>query len=132
MFFSSKLDGGVAFVDWAMSGWCNGLNDYCYFMARSMSVKQRRKWEKPLLKLYHRTLVEHGVKNYSFDMCEQHSRLYRLCPLLMIFVVLKSLASDIEGKKGWWDPEPTKENIKKYYEATRNCNQGNGIHKTRN
>jgi hypothetical protein len=38
-----------------------------YFLALSLTVKQRRATEGSLLKLYHETLVAHGVEGYSAE-----------------------------------------------------------------
>ena len=64
-------DGGVEFavVDWQPYARCRGLYDVGYFMAQSVPTEQRRRLENEVIRLYYDSLVEHGVRNYSYERC---------------------------------------------------------------
>jgi thiamine kinase-like enzyme len=58
-----------AVVDWQIVIKGMGTFDLAYMMAGNLSVEDRRAHEAELVRLYHRTLLENGVKNYDFDTC---------------------------------------------------------------
>ena len=72
-----SVDGSeLALFDWG--DYCIGPPgfDIAHFLVTSCSVASRRQWEQQILKTYHDTLVDAGVRNYSFTQCMDS---YRLC-----------------------------------------------------
>ncbi|HVM08234.1 MAG TPA: phosphotransferase [Acidimicrobiales bacterium] len=59
----------VAVVDWQICGLGRGPYDIAYFLSQSMRPELRKEHERGLLEQYHRTLVDNGVTDYSFDDC---------------------------------------------------------------
>lgn len=57
----------VTVYDWQVARRAPGPRDLAYFLALSLTVEQRRATEASLLKLYHETLVAHGVGGYSTE-----------------------------------------------------------------
>ncbi len=57
----------VTVFDWQVARRAPGPRDVAYFLALSLTVEQRRATEASLLKLYHETLVAHGVGGYSAE-----------------------------------------------------------------
>lgn len=55
-----------AVVDFQISGRGFGLLDVAYHLTQSVTTEVRREIERPLLEDYHRVLVEHGVRSFSF------------------------------------------------------------------
>jgi hypothetical protein len=55
--------------------------DVAGFLGRHLSPENRRAKETALLKMYHSTLVEYGVRGYSYDQCWRDYRLFMLTDL---------------------------------------------------
>ncbi len=76
MFFGEK-DGQLtlAVIDWQIT--CRGRPafDVAYFTCSSLDTGLRRRHGLDLLRLYHRTLQEHGVRDYSFADCLREFRM---------------------------------------------------------
>ncbi len=85
MFGGAMGDGGIAALDWQISGRGNGLYDVAYLICGSVPQAQRRETEQELLHLYHDTLLAMGVENFSFEQCWQD---YRNCVLGGLFVAI--------------------------------------------
>ena len=52
----------------------SGVFDAAYFVAGTLPSDERRAREREILTSYHDTLLEYGVKGYSFDQCWQDYR----------------------------------------------------------
>lgn len=50
--FLPKGDRRAVVIDWGGVSWASPLRDVAYFMGNSLTVENRRKWEKDLLRLY--------------------------------------------------------------------------------
>jgi thiamine kinase-like enzyme len=59
--------GRFAIIDWQLTGVGDPVNDIVRWMTQSISIEDRKETEQELLKLYHRRLVEYGVKGYSYS-----------------------------------------------------------------
>ena len=82
MFFASPQGGPeFAVIDWQIANRGGGVFDVAYFVSGTLTPEERRSREHEIVKLYHDTLVENGVKNYSFDQCWQD---YRLSTLFLL------------------------------------------------
>lgn len=62
-------------IDWQSVDAGRGVYDIVYNLGFSLSIEDRRNHEMRLLRLYHDTLLEHGVSDYSFETCYGDYRL---------------------------------------------------------
>lgn len=64
---------GAAFdfvtLDWELVAQGKGVMDIAYFLLSSVTVADRRAWERDLLYSYHQTLCAGGVQGYDFAAC---------------------------------------------------------------
>ena len=92
LFFASP-QGGPDFgvIDWQISAKGGGIFDVAYFVCGTLEPAERKATERDLVKLYHDTLVEHGVKNYSFEQCWDDYRRTTLFLLTYSVIALGSL-----------------------------------------
>lgn len=92
LFFASPEGGPpLAVIDWQISAKGGGIFDVAYFVAGTLPEAERRAAERDLVKLYHNTLVERGVKDYSFEQCWHDYRLTTLFLLAYSVIALGSL-----------------------------------------
>ena len=61
--------------DWQSLSFGRGVWDVAYFMCQSLDVETRRSTEEDLLLTYHQSLLEGGVRGYSFETCMRDFRL---------------------------------------------------------
>ena len=66
-FTTTRGERSVTVFDWQVARRAPGPRDVAYFLSLSLAVEQRRAMEASLLKLYHETLVAHGVGGYSAE-----------------------------------------------------------------
>lgn len=59
----------VTLIDWQIAIKARGPYDVAYFMSQSVEPAIRAANEESIVKDYHRTLLDNGVKDYSFDQC---------------------------------------------------------------
>ena len=59
--------GKAVVLDWQGIGRGPGAYDLAYLLSGSMTVDARREQESSLVTLYHQTLIESGVENFSFE-----------------------------------------------------------------
>ena len=69
--FFATLEGGdpLAVIDWQISSRGRGVFDVAYFTCGTMPPAERKAAEMGLLRMYHSTLTENGVRGYDFDQC---------------------------------------------------------------
>ena len=89
---------GVTVFDWQVARRAPGPRDVAYFLALSLGVEQRRATEASLLKLYHETLVAHGVGGYSAEDLRSDVAVGLGSPLTMW--VIASGMLDFSGARG--------------------------------
>jgi hypothetical protein len=68
--------------DWSLTTWL-GAYDLAYAMVLDWEVETRRRWEIPILKHYHETLIRHGVNDYAWERLWDD---YRLCVAMCVYV----------------------------------------------
>lgn len=91
LFFASPQGGPpLAVIDWQISAKGGGIFDVAYFIGGTLPEAERKATEHDLVKLYHDTLVAHGVKDYSFEQCWHD---YRLSALFLLAYSVISLGS---------------------------------------
>jgi hypothetical protein len=78
LFGGSAGAGAVTVLDWQLCTRHVGAWDVANFLGQSVTVEQRRVWERALLERYHARLVEAGVTGYPFDRLWRD---YRYCLL---------------------------------------------------
>lgn len=92
LFFASPQGGPpFAVIDWQISTKGGGIFDVAYFVAGTLPEADRRATERDLVRLYHDTLVAHGVTGYSLDQCWEDYRLSALFLLTYSVIALGSL-----------------------------------------
>jgi hypothetical protein len=81
----------LAVIDW--QGCCRGraTRDLAHFLITGLPPDSRRAHERDLLRLYHTTLTEHGVGEYSFEQCLHDYRFTMLDELYFLVMVLAHL-----------------------------------------
>ncbi len=99
MFFGTPENGTeFAVIDWQISSRAGGVFDVAYFVAGSLTPEERRAQERGIVKLYHDTLVEHGVQGYTFDQCWEDYRLSTL--FLLAYSVIQTGGLDLANERG--------------------------------
>jgi thiamine kinase-like enzyme len=68
--------------DWSLTTWL-GVYDLAYAIVLDWETETRRQLEMPVLRHYHRCLLQRGVANYTW---EQLSDDYRLCAAMGIYI----------------------------------------------
>jgi hypothetical protein len=98
LFFAGP-EGGEPFAvcDWQPYSRARGLYDVGYFMSQSIPTEQRRRLQDEVLRLYHETLLESGVKGYSFDQCFHD---YRLGSMYTFLYSVGTVAIDLHNETG--------------------------------
>jgi len=88
----------VAAVDWAMVQLGRGVTDVAFFMGCSLEPEISRAVEQDLVRHYHATLVERGVRDYANRECWRD---YQLAKLLFVQTMILSIeALEIAGERG--------------------------------
>ena len=126
VFFHERYQGGCAFIDFGNMRFGHALSDVSFFVATCLEPEVRRKLERDLIRRYHTTLLAHGVKDYSFDLCWHDYKMQ----IWMAFVQLVTQAPDFlkqrKTRTGMFAPESqiSKANaqlLKMYYTQNRRC-----------
>ena len=97
-FFSTDADSRQAVViDWEFCTKGRGAYDVATFISEAFSPERRREVETGLLEEYYATLVERGVRGYSFEECLYD---YRLSMLeVFVFWIITGGYCDYEGER---------------------------------
>ncbi len=99
IFFAAQPDQApLRVIDWQIAMRGIGTYDVGYFLSQSVDVEIRRAVEMDLLRQYHTTLVENGVRDYSFDDCLLH---YRWTVLgCFVYPVMGGGLGDLANERG--------------------------------
>ena len=96
LFFAD--DGEMAVADWQIIIRARGAYDVAYFMSQSVNPEDRRAIEMDVLRRYHETLLERGVKDYSFDQCFND---YRTAAMFcLVYPVIGGGTLDLANERG--------------------------------
>jgi hypothetical protein len=91
-------DEGMAVADWQIIVRARGPYDVAYFMSQSVDPAERKASEMEILRGYHDTLLEHGVKGYSFEQCFDD---YRTCAMFcLVYPVISGGTLDLANERG--------------------------------
>ncbi len=82
---SSGDRGEVVALDWQLVARIKAAHDVGAFIMQSLATESRRRHEMELLSLYHSSLVDRGVRDYSFDEFQSDVRMAVL-PRLVVRV----------------------------------------------
>lgn len=80
----------IAF-DWQNTMGGNGTHDIAYFCSQSADNLLHQSAQQDALKLYHDTLLDHGIKGYSFDECVERYRYNLLITLITPIAICGTL-----------------------------------------
>lgn len=86
-------------VDWQNTSGGNGPHDIAYFCSQSCSKDLELDVEMQHLRAYHDTLLEYGVKGYSFDHCLEDYRLNLMITMITPIAICGTLDSGNERGK---------------------------------
>jgi hypothetical protein len=75
IFFPSGHCGRFAVFDWQTVSAGNGGDDLARIIVSGLEPEQRRAHDHRLIALYHRLLVEHGVRDFDLERCYHSFRL---------------------------------------------------------
>lgn len=94
-------DGKVSIigVDWQNTTGGNGPHDIAYFCSQSCSKDLQLDVEMKHLRSYHDTLLEYGVKDYSFDQCLEDYRINLMITMITPIAICGTLDSGNERGK---------------------------------
>ncbi len=83
IFFESERGGRFAVFDWQTVSAGSGGDDLARIIVTGLDTEQREADDRRLIELYHSLLLEHGVKDYSFQDCYDDFRLGLLTTLII-------------------------------------------------
>jgi hypothetical protein len=98
MFGDGLGEDGIVAVDWQISGKGGALYDVAYLICNSLPASYREQAEKDLLRLYHETLMQAGVRDFSFDECWKAYRFAVLCGLFV--AIFTTGGMDLGNQRG--------------------------------
>ena len=90
-------DAEVVSIDWQLASFSRGATDLAYFFLISFPVEERREREVSLLRLYHATLTEIGISDYSYGQLSADYRRGMFRFLNISVVATANLDLDSEG-----------------------------------
>jgi len=96
LFFAD--DGEMAVADWQIIVRAPGAYDVGYFMSQSVNPPDRKSCEMDILHRYHETLMEYGVRGYSFDRCFDDYR--RSAMFCLVYPVISGGNLDLANERG--------------------------------
>jgi len=91
--FMTKKDGDADIIafDWQNTMGGNGTHDIAYFCSQSADANLHGESQMKALRLYHDTLLDHGVKGYSFDECLERYRYNLLITMITPIAICGTL-----------------------------------------
>jgi aminoglycoside/choline kinase family phosphotransferase len=90
----------VAVIDWQACSRGRATRDLVHFLVTGLPPDRRRAHELDLLRLYHATLMEHGVEAYSFAQCLHDYRFTMLDELYFLVMVLAHVDFSVNEAAG--------------------------------
>jgi hypothetical protein len=85
-------------VDWQSVCLSSGEQDLAYFLTQSLADEVWAVHADALVRLYHQTLLEHGVENYGLERCRDRFRTASLYLLSWAVVIAGTL--DMGNERG--------------------------------
>ena len=101
LFDASNGTRPVVVLDWQGLGYGRGTIDVAMWLGTSMTIEDRRKYERTLIAHYHRALVNRGVTGYDADRCWSDYRLNAIHALQVGVFGLGAVKRTPRGDKMW-------------------------------
>ena len=96
VFFPAAGGGRFTVIDWQCCGMDQPTRDLSRWLVQSISVEQRRRTERDLLRRYHARLLERGVEGYSFRKLQTEYQLSIVVMYLMFTMGLDDIDTSAE------------------------------------
>ena len=77
------------------------VHDVAYLLTQSLDTELRRAEEDRLMRLYHESLIDHGVTDYNFEQCWSDYRLAALHCIEYAIVIAGTLEPGNERGRAW-------------------------------
>jgi len=99
LFFETAA-GGAPFsvADWQIACRGRGIFDVAYLLCGGLDAELRAANEERLVRLYHDTLAENGVRGYGFEQCWTEYR--RMSLYVLVYVVISLGTLDFANERG--------------------------------
>ncbi|BAN00791.1 phosphotransferase [Ilumatobacter coccineus] len=102
LFFGQSPDHDeMVVIDWQGCLRSKGARDVAYLLSQSMPTDLRREHERELVGIWHRTLVEGGVENYSAELAWEDYRRSVLALWTLVVVIAGTLDASNERGRAW-------------------------------
>ena len=88
-------------IDWQGCLRAKGVRDVAYLLSQSVPTEIRREHERDLVALWHQTLVDRGVSDYSGDQAWEDYRRAVLALWILVVVIAGTLDSTNERARAW-------------------------------
>lgn len=88
----------LTLIDWQIAGRGVGTYDVAYFMSQSLTPEVRRACEQDVLRRYHASLLERGVRGYGFEQCLADYR--RAVLFCFVYPVMAGGLGDLSNERG--------------------------------
>ena len=96
-FDEEKPDDPVILIDWQLAGCGAGAYDVAYLLGGSLDAASGRDVEEDLLRTYHETLIEYGVKDYAYG---EFRRDYERALLTVLQTIASTDTMDLGENRG--------------------------------
>lgn len=80
--------------NWSLTTWL-GVYDVAYAVVLDWDVELRRKYEIPILKRYHESLIQNGVSDYEWNQLYDD---YKLCVAMCVYIATEYCRGGINEK----------------------------------
>ncbi|MEJ5202636.1 MAG: hypothetical protein WHV66_10435 [Anaerolineales bacterium] len=80
--------------EWGLTTWL-GVYDVAYAVVLDWDVELRRKYEIPILKRYHESLIQNGVSSYEWNQLYND---YKLCVAMCVYIATEYCRGGINEK----------------------------------
>ena len=102
LFFGRSPDQqAVVVIDWQGSLRSKGVRDVAYLLSQSMPTALRREHERDLVALWHRTLLDEGVTDYSGEQAWEDYRRAVLAMWTVVVVIAGTLDASNDRGRAW-------------------------------
>lgn len=97
MFFPDDVEQPLIVIDWQLVTLGRSVIDVANFLCCNVPSAMRHHIEIDVLRMYHATLVERGVQDYSFDQCLRDYRFAVIECFVRIVAAMGSASTDDEN-----------------------------------
>jgi aminoglycoside/choline kinase family phosphotransferase len=97
LLFANRGSHPPAVIDWQLAARGRGAFDVAYLLCQSMTVTDRRRHERAILRSWHHEIIRNGRAEYSFD---QAAADYKLAALTCLGYTVAGTALERPGPRG--------------------------------